>query len=126
MNKLKTDYNNGDPILASMWNETNAAINALAEGSLSITMTESEWNAIVNNPTAYSAFCTKYDGYILNVTEDYAKDTSQGFVFGGTFPFTFGNGSDNNTFVFGGTFPFTFSDGSSSKFSFGGLFPITF
>lgn len=105
MKPLKTDYNNGDPILASMWNETNAAINALAEGSLSITMTESEWNAIVNNPTAYSAFCAKYDGYILNVTEDYAKDTSQGFTFGGTFPFTFGSGK----FSFGGTFPITFS-----------------
>lgn len=107
MNKLKTDYTNGQPILASMWNETNAAINKLADGSLMITMTESEWNAIEENPMLYASFCAEYDGYILNITEDYEKNPETGgFVFGGTFPFTFSDGS--KAFSFGGTFPFTF------------------
>jgi len=88
MEKLKTDYRNGDPILASMWNSTNEAVNRLMEGGNVITMQQREWDALLADASAYLEFCRTHEGYILNVTENYAND-NEAFAFGGVFPIVF-------------------------------------
>ena len=57
-----------------------------------ITMKESAWNEIADDPNKLSAFCKEYEGYILNVTEDYIDiDLDNKFRFGGKFPIVFSN-----------------------------------
>lgn len=61
-------------------------------GVPTITMKESEWKEITDDPDRFAAFCKDHEGYILNITEDYIDiDFDNKFRFGDKFPIVFSN-----------------------------------